>query len=194
MSAVPARRSSMAPAVTAPDPAAAPALKARRSTQTYGLPTQRDRLVAAAGSWRPSSARRRSASTTSASGRASRAAPSMSSTPTAKRASSMCTRRPSAGWWAMSAEAVADGRGRVGGPCGRRRSKRCCRPGTPTESLAHLCVVSAAGGSDETMALRRMAVSQLAGMLAGAPAQPLAAEPVLAGALGSVWELALPQP
>ncbi len=35
----------MAPAVTAP----APALRARRNTQSYGLPTQRDRLVAAAG-------------------------------------------------------------------------------------------------------------------------------------------------
>ena len=56
--------------------------------------------------------------------------------------------------------------------------------------LARLCLVSSVGGSGETLALRRATIAQIVALLADAPAQPLAAEPVLAGALGSVWELA----
>jgi AcrR family transcriptional regulator/DNA-binding MarR family transcriptional regulator len=56
--------------------------------------------------------------------------------------------------------------------------------------LAHLCLVAAVGGNGETVALRRTAIAQIAALLADAPAQPLAAGPVLAGAIGSVWELA----
>ena len=57
--------------------------------------------------------------------------------------------------------------------------------------LAHLCLVSAVGANAETMALRRAAIAQIAGLLADAPAQPLLEEPVLTGAVGGVWELAL---
>ena len=56
--------------------------------------------------------------------------------------------------------------------------------------LAHLCLVASVAGNGETLALRRAASPQIVALLAGAPVQPLAAEPVLAGALGSVWELA----
>ena len=56
--------------------------------------------------------------------------------------------------------------------------------------LARLCLISSIGGNDETLALRRATIAQIVALLAGAPSQPLAAEPVLAGALGSVWELA----
>ena len=49
MSAVPARRSSMAPAVMEAEPEVANGAKSRRSGHAYGLPTQRDRLVAAMG-------------------------------------------------------------------------------------------------------------------------------------------------
>ncbi len=56
--------------------------------------------------------------------------------------------------------------------------------------LARLCLISSIGGNDETLALRRATIAQIVALLAGAPTQPLAAEPVLAGALGSVWELA----
>ncbi len=56
--------------------------------------------------------------------------------------------------------------------------------------LARLCLVSSVGSSDETLALRRTAIAQLTGLLADAPEQPLTAGPVLAGAIGSVWELA----
>jgi AcrR family transcriptional regulator len=56
--------------------------------------------------------------------------------------------------------------------------------------LAHLCLVAAVAGNGETLALRRATIVQIVTLLVGAPTQPLAAEPVLAGALGSVWELA----
>jgi DNA-binding MarR family transcriptional regulator len=48
--------------------------------------------------------------------------------------------------------------------------------------------VAAVSGNDETLALRRTAIAQIAALLGDAPTQPLAAEPVLAGAIGSVWE------
>jgi AcrR family transcriptional regulator len=57
--------------------------------------------------------------------------------------------------------------------------------------LAHMCLISAVGTNAETMALRRAAITQIAGLLADAPAQPLLEEPVLTGAVGGVWELAL---
>jgi AcrR family transcriptional regulator len=57
--------------------------------------------------------------------------------------------------------------------------------------MAHLCLISAVGASAETMALRRAAIARIAGLLADAPAQPLLEEPVLIGAVGGVWELAL---
>ena len=56
--------------------------------------------------------------------------------------------------------------------------------------VAHLCLVASAGGTGEALALRRATIAEIVALLAGAPEQPLAAEPVLAGALGSVWELA----
>lgn len=57
--------------------------------------------------------------------------------------------------------------------------------------LAHLCLISAVGTNAETMALRRAAIAQIVGLLADAPTQPLLEEPVLTGAVGAVWELAL---
>jgi AcrR family transcriptional regulator len=56
--------------------------------------------------------------------------------------------------------------------------------------LAHLCLVSSVGGNEETLALRRATIAQIGALLADAPEQPVAVEPVLAGAIGSVWELA----
>jgi AcrR family transcriptional regulator len=57
--------------------------------------------------------------------------------------------------------------------------------------LAHLCLVPAAGGHQDALALRRAATGQIVTLLAGAPVPALPGEPVLAGALGGVWELAL---
>jgi AcrR family transcriptional regulator len=55
--------------------------------------------------------------------------------------------------------------------------------------LAHLCVVSATGGSREAVRLRHAAMAQILKGLADPPASTAAGEPVLAGALGGVWEL-----
>jgi AcrR family transcriptional regulator len=57
--------------------------------------------------------------------------------------------------------------------------------------LAHVCLMPAAGGHREALALRRAAIGQIVALLTGAPAPALPYEPVLAGALGGVWELAL---
>jgi AcrR family transcriptional regulator len=55
--------------------------------------------------------------------------------------------------------------------------------------LAQLCVVSATGGSREAVRLRHAAMQQILKGLADPPASAAAGEPVLAGALGGVWEL-----
>ena len=55
--------------------------------------------------------------------------------------------------------------------------------------LAQLCVVSATGGSAEAVRLRHAAMAQILKGLADPPASAAAGEPVLAGALGGVWEL-----
>lgn len=57
--------------------------------------------------------------------------------------------------------------------------------------LAHLCLMPAAGGHRDALALRRAAIGRVAALLTDAPAPALPCEPVLAGALGGVWELAL---
>lgn len=55
--------------------------------------------------------------------------------------------------------------------------------------LAQLCVVSATGGSGEAVRLRHAAMQQILKGLVDPPASAAAGEPVLAGALGGVWEL-----
>jgi AcrR family transcriptional regulator len=57
--------------------------------------------------------------------------------------------------------------------------------------LAHLCLMPAAGGHRDALALRRAAFGPVAALLTDAPAPALPCEPVLAGALGGVWDLAL---
>ncbi len=179
----------MAPAVTAPDPAAAPALKARRSTQSYGLPTQRDRLVAAAGQLA-----------------AEVGSSSIGIHHICQRAG--ISRRTFYELYADRNACLVDVHQEAFGRLVGHVAEAVAEAGAEWEDravamiqallsawdadriLAHACLISAAGGDDETVALRRMAVAQLTGMLAGAPAQPLATEPVLSGALGSVWELA----
>ena len=179
----------MAPAVTAPDPAAAPALNARRGTQSYGLPTQRDRLVAAAGQLA-----------------AELGSSSIGVHHICQRAS--ISRRTFYELYADREACFVDVHQEAFGRLVGHVAEGVAAAGAEWEDravaaiqallsvwdadriLAHVCLVSAAGGSDETLALRRIVISQLTGMLAGAPAQPLPTEPMLAGALGSVWELA----
>ena len=119
----------------------------------------------------------------------SRAAPSTTSTPTATPASSTPTRRPSAAWSATSTEAVGDA-GAEWEDRAVAATQALLSAWEADRVLAHLCLVAAVGGNGEALALRRAAIAQIAALLADAPAQPLAAEPVLAGAIGGVWGLA----
>jgi AcrR family transcriptional regulator/DNA-binding MarR family transcriptional regulator len=57
--------------------------------------------------------------------------------------------------------------------------------------LAHLCLMPAAGGHRDALRLRRAAIARIAALLTDAPVPALPCEPVLAGALGGVWDLAL---
>jgi AcrR family transcriptional regulator len=186
---VPARRSSIAPAVTAPDPAAAPVLRARRNTQSYGLPTQRDRLVAATGQLAAELG-------SSAIGvhhicqRAGISRRTFYDLFTDRDACFVDAHQEAFGRLVGHlAEAVAD----AGAEWEDRAvavTQALLGAWDADRVLAHLCLVSSVSGSSETMGSRRAAIVQVAGLLADAPEQPLAAEPVLAGAIGSVWELA----
>ncbi len=55
--------------------------------------------------------------------------------------------------------------------------------------LAQLCVVSALGGGDEAVALRREVLGRIVALLHDAPPSAAPTELVLAGALGGVWDL-----
>jgi AcrR family transcriptional regulator/DNA-binding transcriptional ArsR family regulator len=179
----------MAPAVRAADPAAAPVLKARRNTQSYGLPTQRDRLVAATGQLV-----------------AELGSPAIGVHHICQRAG--ISRRTFYELFADRDACFIDAHQEAFGRLVSHAEDAVAEAGGEWEDravattqallsawdadrvLAHLCLVSSVGSSDETLALRRTAITQIAGLLAGAPEQPLAAESVLAGAIGSVWELA----
>ena len=179
----------MAPAVETVGSAATPALKPRRGTQSYGLPTQRDRLVAAAGQL----AAELGSSSIGIHHICQRAGVSRRTfyeLYTDRDACFVDVHQEAFGRLVGHVdEAVADA-----GPEWEDRAVAATQAllsaWDADRTLAHVCLVSSAGGSGETIALRRTAVAQIAGMLAGAPVQSLAVEPVLAGALGSVWELA----
>jgi AcrR family transcriptional regulator len=179
----------MAPAVTAADPAAAPVLRARRNVHSYGLPTQRDRLVAA-------TAQLSAELGSSAIGvhhicqRAGVSRRTFYDLFTDRDACFVDAHQEAFGRLVGHvAEAVAD----AGDEWEDRAvavTQALLSAWDADRVLAHLCLVSSVSGSSETMGLRRTAIAQIAGLLADAPRQPLAAEPVLAGAIGSVWELA----
>jgi AcrR family transcriptional regulator len=173
----------MAPAVTG----AAPPLKARRNTQSYGLPTQRDRLVVAAGQL----AAELGSSAVGVHHVCQRAGVSRRTFYDlyADRDACFVDAHQEAYGRLVGhvAEAVADA-GVEWEDRAVAATQALLSAWEADRVLAHLCLVAAVGGNDETLALRRTAIAQLAALLGDAPAQPLAAEPVLAGAIGSVWE------
>jgi AcrR family transcriptional regulator len=175
--------------VTVADPAAVPATKGSRRAQSYGLPTQRDRLVAAAGQL----AAELGLSAVGVHHVCQRAGVSRRTFYVLYVDRDACF-----------VDAVQEAFGRLVGHVGEAVAEAGPewedRAVAVTQALlsawdadrvlAHLCLVAAVGGNDEAAALRRTAIAQIAVLLADAPPQPLAAKPVLAGAIGSVWELA----
>jgi AcrR family transcriptional regulator/DNA-binding MarR family transcriptional regulator len=187
----------MAPAATAagvsvfaPSPSTARAGKARRNTQSYGLPTQRDRLVAATAQL----AAELGATAIGVHHICQRAGVSRRTfydLYTDRDACFVDAHQEAFGRLiGHLAEAVADA-----GPEWEDRavaaSQALLGVWEADRVLAHLCLVSSIGNCSETMALRRRAIAQIAALLADAPPQPLLTEPMLTGAIGGVWELAL---
>jgi AcrR family transcriptional regulator/DNA-binding MarR family transcriptional regulator len=181
----------MAPAVTAPDPGDAPAVQARRNTQSYGLPTQRDRLVAATGEL----AAELGSSAIGVHHICQRAGIS-------RRTFYDLYVDRDACFVDVHQEAFGRLLGHVTGAVAESGDEWEDRAVAVVHALlgaweadrvlAYLCVIaSVGGGRGQAMALRRTAIAQIAGLLVEAPEQPLAVEPALAGVLGSVWELAL---
>ena len=162
MSAVPARRSSIAPAVTAADPAAAPVLRARRNTQSYGLPTQRDRLVAATGQL----AAELGSSAIGVHHICQRAGVSRRTFYDlfADRDACFIDAHQEAFSRLVGhvAEAVAEG-GAEWEDRAVAATQALLSAWDADRVLAHLCLVAAVSGSSETLALRRTAIVQVAG-------------------------------
>jgi AcrR family transcriptional regulator/predicted transcriptional regulator len=59
--------------------------------------------------------------------------------------------------------------------------------------LAQVCLVSSVSGNPEALELRRLAMQQIAGLLADPPRQPMVEAPVLACAVSGIWGLAFTQ-
>jgi AcrR family transcriptional regulator len=179
----------MAPAVMEAEPEVAHgAAKTRRSGHAYGLPTQRDRLVAAMGELtaevgpstvgvhhvcqRAGVSRRtfydiyvdRDGCFLDAIGQAQ-------SRLVAHVAAAVATAGPE---W--EDRVVAATRTLVGALCADR-------------TLGHLCVVAPLAGGQDALALRRSAMDEIAKLLGPPPQVDVPADLVLAAALGGVWEL-----
>jgi AcrR family transcriptional regulator len=182
----------MAPAVTAGDPASAPASAARvrRSGQRYGLPSQRDRLVAAAGELS-----------------AELGSPAIGVHHICERAG--ISRRTFYGLYVDRDACLADtheeafGRlvGHIEAAVRDAGSEWEDRAVAATQALlgawdadrvlAHLCLVSSISTSAETRALRSTAIGRLARLLTGAPEVAVLGELTVTSTIGGVWDLAL---
>jgi AcrR family transcriptional regulator len=186
VSTVPARRSSTAPAVTGAGRKAADG--SRRGGRTYGLPTQRDRLVTAMGELaaevgapavgvhhvcqRAGISRRtfydlyveRDACVLDAIGEAQ-------SRLVALVAAAVAQAGPE---W--EDRVVAATRTLVGALCADR-------------TLGHLCVVAPLAVGQDALTLRRTAMDEIRRLLGSPPEVDVPADLVLSAALGGVWEL-----
>jgi AcrR family transcriptional regulator len=178
----------MAPAVTAADPATAPVARERRSGQSYGLPTQRDRLVVAMGELvtelggtaigihhicqRAGVSRRtfyelyldRDACLLDTFGVAQ------------KRLHGCVTEAVVAVGPEWEDRAVAATRALVGTLCADR-------------ILGYLCVVAPLAAGRDALSLQRATIDEIGRLLGEPPSVEQAADVVLAAALGGVWEL-----
>jgi AcrR family transcriptional regulator/DNA-binding MarR family transcriptional regulator len=181
----------MAPAVTAGDPAPE-GNTGRRNARPYGMPTQRDRLVATMGEL------------TAELGLAAvgvhhvcqRAGVSRRTYYEiyADRDGCVLDMHEEAFGRLMShlAEAVADA-GAVWEDRAVAMTQALLGAWDADRVLAQLCLVSSVSGNPEALELRRLAMQQIAGLLADPPRQPMVEATVLACAISGVWGLAFAQ-
>jgi AcrR family transcriptional regulator/predicted transcriptional regulator len=178
----------MAPALTAGDPAPG-GITGRRNAQTYGVPTQRDRLVAAMGEL------------TAELGLAAVGVHHV-----CQRAG--VSRRTFYDLYADRDACVADTHEEAFGRLLGHLAEAVADTGAAWEDravavtqamlgawdadrvLAQLCLVSSVSGHTDAMKLRRTAMAQIAGLLADPPRQPMVEAAVLGCAITGIWGLA----
>lgn len=181
----------MAPAVTAGDPAPG-GITGRRNAHTYGMPTQRDRLVAAMGEL------------TAELGLAAVGVHHV-----CQRAG--VSRRTFYELYADRDACVVDMHEEAFGRLLGHLAEAVADAGVAWEDravavtqallgawdadriLAQLCLVSSVCGHAEALELRRTAMAQIAGLLADPPRQPMVQASVLACAVSGIWGLAFAQ-
>jgi AcrR family transcriptional regulator/predicted transcriptional regulator len=181
----------MAPAVTAGDPVPG-AVVGRRNAQTYGVPTQRDRLVAAMGEL-TAELGLAAVGVHHVCQRAGVSRRTFYELYADRDACVVDTHDEAFGrLLAHLAEAVAD----AGGVWEDRAvavTQALFTAWDTDRVLAKLCLVSSVSGHHEALELRRVAMAQIAGLLADPPRQPMVEASVLACAISGIWGLAFAQ-
>jgi AcrR family transcriptional regulator len=184
----------MAPAVTAGDRAAAsapaPAVRERRSGQSYGLPTQRDRLVAAMGEL----AAELGCASVGVHHVCQRAGVSRRTFYDLYVDRDGClvdTYEEAFGRLAGHVEAAVRDAGSEWEDRAVAATQALLGAWDADRVLAHLCLVTSVSGNAEIRALRHAAISRIARLLSGAPDVAVLDELTLTIAIGGVWELAL---
>jgi AcrR family transcriptional regulator/DNA-binding MarR family transcriptional regulator len=182
----------MAPAVTAGDPASVPASAARerRSGQSYGLPSQRDRLVAAMGELTAELG----AAAVGIHHVCQRAGVSRRTFYDLYVDREGCladTHEEAFGRLVAHVEAAVRDSGSEWEDRAVAATQALLGAWDADRVLAHLCLVSSISVSGETRALRHATISRLAELLRGAPDVAVLGELTLTSAIGGVWDLAL---
>jgi len=178
----------MAPAVTAGDPAPAGST-GRRNAQTYGVPTQRDRLVAAMGEL-TAELGLAAVGVHHVCQRAGVSRRTFYELYTDRDACVVDTHEEAFGRLVDHlAEAVADA-GSAWEDRAVAVTQAMLEAWDADRVLAQLCLVSSVSGHREAMELRRAAMTQIAGLLADPPRQPMVEASVLACAITGIWGLA----
>jgi AcrR family transcriptional regulator len=184
----------MAPAVTVEDPAAASApdraARERRSGQSYGLPTQRDRLVAAMGELTAELG----AAVVGIRHVCERAGVSRRTFYDLYDDRDGCladTHEEAFARLVAHVEAAVHVAGAEWEDRAVAATQALLAAWHADRVLAHLCLVSSISASTETRERRHAAIGRLAGLLADAPEVAVLGELTLTSALGGVWELAL---
>jgi AcrR family transcriptional regulator/DNA-binding transcriptional ArsR family regulator len=171
-------------------PAAPPVARERRSGQSYGLPSQRDRLVAAMGEL----AAELGCAAVGVHHVCQRAGVSRRTFYDLYVDREGCladTHQEALGRLVGHVEATVLDAGAEWEDRAVAATQALLGAWDADRVLAHLCLVSSISGSPETRELRRAAIGRIAGQLTGAPELAVLDEATLTGAIGGVWELAL---